>query len=69
MGNLSHFAKKELISYEKSSPCNQRANRLAELAAETVTSMLEKSFESGQDVNRALDEWRNLQHNHRHSPS
>ena len=52
-----------------SSPYNPRANGLAEAAVKTVKNMLKKCLEKGEDVERALYEWRNLPREHGFSPS
>ena len=48
------------IRHEVSSPYNPQAYGLAELAVKTVKNMLKKCLEEGEDVERALYEWRNL---------
>ena len=63
------FCAKYQIKHGVSSPYNPRANGLAESAVNTVKNMLKKCLEEGEDVNRALHEWRNLPREHGFSPS
>ena len=66
---FSDFCDKYQIKNEVSSPYNPRANGLAESAVKTVKNMLKKCLEKGEDVERALYEWRNLPREHGFSPS
>ena len=66
---FSEFCAKYQIRHEVSSPYNPRANGLAELTVKTVKNMLKKCLEEGEDVERALYEWRNLPCEHGFSPS
>ena len=57
---FSEFCAKNQIRHEVSSPYNPRANGLAESAVKNVKNMRKKCLEEGEDIERALYEWRNL---------
>jgi len=68
-GQFSAWCRDKKISHELSSPYNPKSNGLAESAVKNIKYLMQKCAVSGENVGRAVYEWRNVPRTDGYSPA